>query len=611
MSLFQYIKNMRFFFPNNTIIPTFRNDSEENLSNENNNEYLDPQNIDVFNEYSYFFASKDYDHFFSDSEINEENYKQPDTLPQISISDKKIKFELNECIISNKNSFMYTPQKNINENINSLEKVGTLGIKRKRSKHHKQQSKNTNTGVHDGNLKENKIKKDILLKEKGDNGIIKNNPNIDNFDSLTEIFNILPKLETLFKSDDKYNNFIKFSKEKKWEDFIENKSSIIEIDETKEENIGDYKILKETLYQTFDNILQTEYNKKSEDEKNIDYESIIKKLIKLIRIITKPPKRKKGKEKKGKNDKNESYNGGYFGINNENLIELIDQNNFLILQNNGKNQLSEINHDCMTSTKENSDSSQNLEDIDIMERKDNLFYVFKTWVLSSFIKDFNKINKIYQIKKIEENKENKGKKINEVNIDTTKNLKIKDEIEFLTKSFEDFVNKGCTKIYLVDPKNIKGKEESDDAAENLMKFTKIDYMQKKLDIEKFLKNDEFNKTSRYQNDKCRNILKELYQNKDLKGLIILNKFLKLDNNGHIRIKKKDEFKKAIEDLYGKNKFVIDLTEEEKLDIEYRKKIFKKIFKYPLSFLDGRKRGRKRGRKIGRKKGFKQVAKKNK
>ena len=600
--MFQNIKNMRFFFPINTKIPTFRRDSEENLSNENNNEYFDPPSIYGFNEYSNFYAPKDsdYEHFYLNFEINEENYKQPDTLPQISISDKKIKFELNECIISNKNSFMYTPQKNINENINSLEKVGTLGIKRKRSKHHKQQSKNTNTGVHDGNLKENKTKKDILIKEKGNNGIIKNNPNIDNFDSLTEIFNILPKLETLFKNDDGYNNFIKFSKGKKWEDFIEKKSSIIEIDETKEENIGDYKILKETLYQTFDNILQTEYNKKSEDEKNKAYEKIIKNLIKLIRIITKPPKRKKGKKKKSENAKNESYNGGYFGINNENLIELIDQNNFLILQNNGKNQLSEINHDCMMSTKENSDSSQNLEDIDIMERKDNLFYVFKTWVLSSFIKDFNKINKNYQIKKIEENKENKGKKINEVNIDTTKNLKIKDEIEFLTKSFKDFVNKGCTKIYLVDPKNIKGKEESDDA-ENLMKFTKIEYMQKKLDIEKFLKEDEVNKTSRYQNDKCRNILKELYKNKDLKGLIILNKFLKLDNNGHIRIKKKDEFKKAIEDLYGKNKFVIDLTEEEKLDIEYRKKIFKKIYKDPLSFLDGRKRGRK--------KGSKQVAKK--
>lgn len=600
--MFQNIKNMRFFFPINTKIPTFRRDSEENLSNENNNEYFDPPSIYGFNEYSNFYAPKDsdYEHFFSDLEINEENYKQPDTLPQISISDKKIKYELNECIISNKNSFMYTPQKNINENINSLEKNGALGIKRKRSKHHKQQRKNTNTGVHDGNLKENKIKKKILIKEKGDNGIIKNNPNIDYFDSLTEIFNILPKLETLFKNDDGYNSFNEFLKEKKWEDFIENKSSIIEIDETKEENIGDYKILKETLYQTFDNILKTEYNNKSEDEKNIDYESIIKKLIKLIRIITKPPKRKKGKKKKSENAKNESYNGGYFGINNENLIELIDQNNFLILQNNGKNQLSEINHDCMTSTKENSDSSQNLEDIDIMERKDNLFYVFKTWVLSSFIKDFNKINKIYQIKKIEENKENKGKKINEVNIDTTKNLKIEYEKIFLNESFGEFVNKGCTKIYLVDPKNIKGKEESDDA-ENLMKFTKIEYMQKKLDIEKFLKNDEFNKTSRYQNDKCRNILKELYQNKDLKGLIILNKFLKLDNNGHIRIKKKDEFKNAIEDLYGKNKFVIDLTEEEKLDIEYRKNIFKEIFKDPLSFLDGRKRGRK--------KGSKQVAKK--
>ena len=34
-----------------------------------------------------------------------------------------------------------------------------------------------------------------------------------------------------------------------------------------------------------------------------------------------------------------------------------------------------------------------------------------------------------------------------VNIDTTKNLKIKEEKEFLTKSFEDFVNKGCIKIY--------------------------------------------------------------------------------------------------------------------------------------------------------------------
>lgn len=579
MSTLQKNQNTRFFFPINTKIPTFRRDSEENLSNENNNEYFVPPRIYDFNEYSNFYAPKDsdYDYFYPNLEINEENYKQPDTLPQISILDEKEKIELNECIISNKNSFMYTPQKNINENINSFEKNGALGIKRKRSKHHKQQSKNTN--------------------------IIKNNDNIGNFDSLTEIFNILPKLKTLFKSDDKYNNFNEFLKEKKWEDFIENKSSIIEIDETKEENIGDYKILKETLYKTFDNILKTEYNKKSEDEKNIDYESIIKKLIKLIRIITKPPKRKKGKKKKGKNDENESYNGGYFDINNENLIELIDQNNFLILQNNGKNQLSEINYDCMTSTKENFDSSQNLEDIDIMERKDNLFYVFKTWVLSSFIKDFNNINKNYHIKIKKENKEKKGKKINVVNIDTTKNLKIEYEKKFLNESFKEFVNKGCTKIYLVDPKNIKGKEESDDAAENLMKFTKIDYMQKKLDIEKFLEKDEVNKTSRYQNDKCRNILKELYKNKDLKGLIILNKFLKLDNNGHIRIKKKDEFKNAIEDLYGKNKFVIDLTEEEKLDIEYRKNIFKKIYKDPLSFLDGRKRGRK--------KGSKQVAKKNK
>ena len=64
----------------------------------------------------------------------------------------------------------------------------------------------------------------------------------------------------------------------------------------------------------------------------------------------------------------------------------------------------------MASTKENSDGLQNLEDIDIMERKDNLFYVFKTWVLSSFIKDFNKINKNYHIKIKKENKEKKGKR---------------------------------------------------------------------------------------------------------------------------------------------------------------------------------------------------------
>ena len=55
----------------------------------------------------------------------------------------------------------------------------------------------------------------------------------------------------------------------------------------------------------------------------------------------------------------------------------------------------------MASTKENSDGPQNSEDTDTTERKDNLFYVFKTWVLSSFIKDFNKINKNYQIKKKE------------------------------------------------------------------------------------------------------------------------------------------------------------------------------------------------------------------
>ena len=140
-----------------------------------------------------------------------------------------------------------------------------------------------------------------------------------------------------------------------------------------------------------------------------------------------------------------------------------------------------------------------------------------------------------------------------------------------------------------------------------MKLTKIKYIKEKLDIKKFLKEDEVKKISKYQNEKCRNILKELYANKDLKGLIILNKFLKLDNNGHIRINKKDEFKSAIKDLYDNNIFDIDLTEEEKDDIKNRKNILNEIFENPLSFLDGRKRGRKRGSK----KDSEKVAKKNK
>ena len=256
----------------------------------------------------------------------------------------------------------------------------------------------------------------------------------------------------------------------------------------------------------------------------------------------------------------------------------------------------------MTSTKENSNILQN----PVKERKENLFYVFKTWVINSFINDFNNINKYYQIKRKKANEENEEKTINEDNINTTKQLKIECEKEFLIKSFEDFVNKGCRKIYLVDPKNIKGKEESDDA-EKLMKLTKIKYIKEKLDIKKFLKEDEVKKISKYQNEKCRNILKELYANKDLKGLIILNKFLKLDNNGHIRINKKDEFKSAIKDLYDNNIFDIDLTEEEKDDIKNRKNILNEIFEDSLSFLDGRKRGRKRGSK----KDSEKVAKKNK
>jgi len=588
--MFQNIQNMRLIeiiFPKNTNIPTFDHNSGGNLANENNYEYLYSQNFDYFNEYLNF-CSKDwyYDDFFHKLEINEEinmNNMNLDTLPQMSISDdNKKKFELNKCIISNENSFMYTPQKNMGETVSSHEKNGILGIKRKRPKHHKQKSKNTNTEVNDGNIKENKIKKETPTKKKDDNGNIENNANIDDSLGPTEIFNILHKLEALFKKDDKYTNFIKFLKAKKLEYYFENKSSIIEIDETKEENISAYN---------------TAVNKKSVEKKNKAYEEIIRKLIKLIRIITKP-----SKKKKGKNTKNENYNGGYLGINNENLNELIDQN-ILNFQNNGKNQLSEIKKDCiMTSTKENSNILQN----PVKERKENLFYVFKTWVINSFINDFNNINKYYQIKRKKANEENEEKTINEDNINTTKQLKIECEKEFLIKSFEDFVNKGCRKIYLVDPKNIKGKEESDDA-EKLMKLTKIKYIKEKLDIKKFLKEDEVKKISKYQNEKCRNILKELYANKDLKGLIILNKFLKLDNNGHIRINKKDEFKSAIKDLYDNNIFDIDLTEEEKDDIKNRKNILNEIFEDSLSFLDGRKRGRKRGSK----KDSEKVAKKNK
>ena len=588
--MFQNIQNMRLIeiiFPKNTNIPTFDHNSGGNLANENNYEYLYSQNFDYFNDYLNF-CSKDwyYDDFFHKLEINEEinmNNMNLDTLPQMSISDdNKKKFELNKCIISNENSFMYTPQKNMGETVSSHEKNGILGIKRKRPKHHKQKSKNTNTEVNDGNIKENKIKKETPTKKKDDNGNIENNANIDDSLGPTEIFNILHKLEALFKKDDKYNNFINFLKAKKLEYYFENKSSIIEIDETKEENISAYN---------------TAVNKKSVEKKNKAYEEIIRKLIKLIRIITKP-----SKKKKGKNTKNENYNGGYLGINNENLNELIDQN-ILNFQNNGKNQLSEIKKDCiMTSTKENSNILQN----PVKERKENLFYVFKTWVINSFINDFNNINKYYQIKRKKANEENEEKTINEDNINTTKQLKIECEKEFLIKSFEDFVNKGCRKIYLVDPKNIKGKEESDDA-EKLMKLTKIKYIKEKLDIKKFLKEDEVKKISKYQNEKCRNILKELYANKDLKGLIILNKFLKLDNNGHIRINKKDEFKSAIKDLYDNNIFDIDLTEEEKDDIKNRKNILNEIFEDSLSFLDGRKRGRKRGSK----KDSEKVAKKNK
>ena len=588
--MFQNIQNMRLIeiiFPKNTNIPTFDHNSGGNLANENNYEYLYPQNFDYFNDYLNF-CSKDwyYDDFFHKLEINEEinmDNMNLDTLPQMSISDdNKKKFELNKCIISNENSFMYTPQKNMGETVSSHEKNGILGIKRKRPKHHKQKSKNANTEVNDGNIKENKIKKETPTKKKDDNGNIENNANIDDSLGPTEIFNILHKLEALFKKDDKYNNFIKFLKAKKLEYYFENKSSIIEIDETKEENISAYN---------------TAVNKKSVEKKNKAYEEIIRKLIKLIRIITKP-----SKKKKGKNTKNENYNGGYLGINNENLNELIDQN-ILNFQNNGKNQLSEIKKDCiMTSTKENSNILQN----PVKERKENLFYVFKTWVINSFINDFNNINKYYQIKRKKANEENEEKTINEDNINTTKQLKIECEKEFLIKSFEDFVNKGCRKIYLVDPKNIKGKEESDDA-EKLMKLTKIKYIKEKLDIKKFLKEDEVKKISKYQNEKCRNILKELYANKDLKGLIILNKFLKLDNNGHIRINKKDEFKSAIKDLYDNNIFDIDLTEEEKDDIKNRKNILNEIFEDSLSFLDGRKRGRKRGSK----KDSEKVAKKNK
>jgi hypothetical protein len=284
--MFQNIQNMRLIeiiFPKNTNIPTFIHNSGGNLANENNYEYLYSQNFDYFNDYLNF-CSKDwyYDDFFHKLEINEEinmDNMNLDTLPQMSISDdNKKKFELNKCIISNENSFMYTPQKNMGETVSSHEKNGILGIKRKRPKHHKQKSKNANTEVNDGNIKENKIKKETPTKKKDDNGNIENNANIDDSLGPTEIFNILHKLEALFKKDDKYNNFIEFLKAKKLEDYFENKSSIIEIDETKEENISAYN---------------TVVNKKSVEKKNKAYEEIIRKLIKLIRIITKQSKKKK------------------------------------------------------------------------------------------------------------------------------------------------------------------------------------------------------------------------------------------------------------------------------------------------------------------------------
>ena len=296
--------------------------------------------------------------------------------------------------------------------------------------------------------------------------------------------------------------------------------------------------LQRTPYQCISKVLKGCKIYKKEDEKK-ELRITPKSISNLIECLMINLIRKEEKELKSKDNKIQSkafidlcdINNNIQNRNDENISNDYINNNF-----DENININNINEEELAGNNTKTKCTTNLEEIEKVNRKDNLFNVFKTMIKKNNEIESDSIDDI-----IKDLYKKKNEKFNLEHKDLLNWIKIKD---FLTKE-------------------IKLEEKNE---ENIFKQDKEE--QKKY----------------YKNLKCKNEAVQILISLNLDGLIILQKLVTVEKKKYIKIKNSEEFERIIKEKVNPY-FSLNLTYNEKNDISGRKNQLIKIAKKILTNLE--------------------------
>lgn len=521
------------------------------------NEESDSEEID---RKIYFIEKKD---LKKDNNFLEKKRKGP-KFPELEIPNKKFKI-LNSINIDAQNESFLPPKPLINK-IN----------KEKKDVQSNERSINEMEKFDDIIMERNESN-DRLNKEENQELI---------YEIETQIFDaFIQAYDQYKKRSDFIDDYMKVLTEKKIKDFIKlflPGISFSKIYNEKEGNKLAIDLLENTSIKYIGNILSNQVTSKIEIDK--------KTILKLFKIIDsfklKEEKENKKQEKKLKNKKRKNEEFDLINKNiNQNIEEPLDELKPIScnMQQNEKNVLVNIFKNVKepsTAYKTDETNIQKFEEIKKKNRIDNLFNVIKTKIIYSFVDDFNEKNVNYKIQKIL----NLKKKETMIEIDKNKINKQKN-IDFMNDNFEKYVEEN--KKLIKNKNNVKENLIESDGANELLKKKKIDFLKEKLEDKgvSLFDDDKKEQIKKYQNSKCKIVADKFYQTKNFQGLLTLINLVVIDENLYLRIRDAEEFEKVTKNLKGYGNFSIDLTENEKKDIENRIKKLVEIAENPKGYLD--------------------------
>jgi len=392
---------------------------------------------------------------------------------------------------------------------------------------------------------------------------------------------INPKNNVNDAFDNKEQNNIIIKKELNSKNINLNKNKkIIKLNVEKVDNYNDQVFdsfinaikLNEKTNLFINTIVRNIYDGNVNDSKNVDYNQVIKNTSQIIKFYT----TKKTKLKDKKEDKK------IIDIfNNIKLFNNIPQKsdfnmNYELSQNKSNKPSTQFNNLEEKKTSDNSNKENNLDlEINIINRQDNLFERYKSMLIDIFIDEFNRL--------VEEENKFPKKVDNFLNIIKGKS----DNIKFFNTSFENnFILFGkkssiIQKIILKAIKNIRQVDNKE--VIELIEKTPSQYIKDLINDEKkgteFFGKDILEKIKKTQCDKCKIILNDFIEKKNLVGLITLAEFVEKNNDDYIRIKDLQKFEERVKKIKNYENVSLLLTKNEIKKIHER---FKILYSFAIS-----------------------------